>query len=80
MSRAFLSETILNQYGSVIVGASVRVEDPSTSNLLSDTLYAAATGSATLVNPLTSDDSGQIAFYEPGTVRETRTLSNSVPV
>lgn len=62
MSRAHIYKVFENADGSVIVGQTVRVLDPDTSDPVTDSLYTTDAGSSTRSNPFTADD-GKVEFY-----------------
>lgn len=63
LTRAFSSEVITDNVGTVQQGATVAVRDPGTVNLIGETIYSAATGGGTLSNPLTTDSQGIVKFW-----------------
>jgi hypothetical protein len=67
--RAHFRDYVLGNNGKGIPNASVRVEDLSTSELLSASLYSTATGSTTLTNPLTTRSDGSFEFYLDASAR-----------
>lgn len=68
MSRARFRDTVLGQAVgvstlSLLPAATVNVYQPGTSTPIVDTIFAADTGAAVLVNPLTVDASGVLEFW-----------------
>lgn len=61
--RAEFHDIIKDRYGNVLSGASVNIYDPGTTDAVSETVYADATGATTLSNPLTTDATGRIQIY-----------------
>lgn len=63
MARAHYRDHILDRWGNGLAGASVRVEEPATGELIAETLYAEGAGGATVGNPLTASATGEVEFY-----------------
>ena len=63
MTRSHCLGTVQDRYGNVVEGASVTVRQPGTATVITDTLYAGATGDTDLDNPLTTDENGGFGFY-----------------
>jgi hypothetical protein len=63
MPRARLYETVWDEYGNPLEGATVTVREPNTATPVAATMYADDTGAATVPNPLTVDETGEVTFY-----------------
>lgn len=61
--RASYAYTVTDTEGRPIAGASITVYDVGTTDEISETIYADATGASELDNPFTADSLGQFRFY-----------------
>lgn len=65
MTRAKLREVVIDRLGNALQGVSVELRQPNSATPTTDTIYADATGGATLANPLTTDVNGAVEGYLP---------------
>jgi len=63
VARAHFLDVVQDRYGNAVAGASVEVRQPGTATPITDPLYAASIGPATLSNPLTTDANGEFGFW-----------------
>jgi len=61
--RAEYSDAIIDSAGNAIASASITVYQVGTTTKITETIYADASGSDTLSNPLTADSAGRFQFY-----------------
>jgi hypothetical protein len=60
--RAHFQTTVVDNQGNVLTGASVRLLNPGTTTLISQTIYGSADSGTPLANPFTSAD-GSVSVY-----------------
>jgi hypothetical protein len=77
MARVHYRDVVVNSRNQLVAGASVQVNNLTTGLPVIATLYADATGSATLANPLTTNSLGEFEFYLESAQRVQLTTSGS---